>query len=261
MNRSVSVFARVFCFFVISQGACAEQIVQPLVSRAHWFRGQLHTHSYWSDGQAFPEQAIEAYKQRGYDFMCLSDHNQFAKSTSTWREVKPTKVTQAIFNAYVKDFGSEWVETKTEKGTNGTITSVRLKKRYRDRILPGNQWKLDPGCTHTVNFTLEDLRKRKPCLQPIHTHDRRVNPHLHLSEHDTIQTDRCDLERDIGKSPTIQFMPHQIGQHRDPCQPNEHPGNHHHRQAKAKHTPKGAPFFTDLFRVWFHRHTDREITV
>ncbi len=127
MSRSARVFGRVLCLFVITQVAGAEQIVQPPVSRAHWFRGQLHTHSYWSDGQAFPEQAIEAYKQRGYDFMCLSDHNQFAKSTNTWREVKPTKVTQAKFDAYVKDFGSAWVETKTEKGTNGPVTSVRLK--------------------------------------------------------------------------------------------------------------------------------------
>ena len=28
-----------------------------------WFRGQLHAHTYWSDGRAFPEQAIEAYKR------------------------------------------------------------------------------------------------------------------------------------------------------------------------------------------------------
>ena len=42
-----------------------------------WFRGQLHAHSYWSDGRAFPEQAIDAYKQRGYHFLCLTDHNRF----------------------------------------------------------------------------------------------------------------------------------------------------------------------------------------
>ena len=43
---------------------------------APWFRGQLHTHTYWSDGRGFPEQAIIACKQRGYDFLCLSDHNR-----------------------------------------------------------------------------------------------------------------------------------------------------------------------------------------
>ena len=159
MNRSVSFFARVFCFFVITQGACAEQIVQPLVSRAHWFRGQLHTHSYWSDGQAFPEQAIEAYKQRGYDFMCLSDHNQFAKSTNTWREVKPTKVTQASLDAYLKSFGSAWVETKTEKGTNGPVTSVRLKtySEVKAKVEVPGKFLLLPGVELTQSLNGLDV--------------------------------------------------------------------------------------------------------
>jgi hypothetical protein len=127
MIKKVWGLGIVLGFFMMTQGAGAEEAVQATVVRAQWFRGQLHTHSYWSDGQAFPEQAIETYKQRGYDFMCLSDHNQFAKSTSTWREVTPTQVTQANFDAYVKAFGIEWVETKTEKESNSSITSVRLK--------------------------------------------------------------------------------------------------------------------------------------
>ena len=38
-------------------------------------------HSYWSDGRAFPEQAISMYKERGYDFISLSDHNIFASGS------------------------------------------------------------------------------------------------------------------------------------------------------------------------------------
>ncbi|MBO7747313.1 CehA/McbA family metallohydrolase [Paenibacillus sp. MWE-103] len=44
------------------------------------YKGNLHTHSTRSDGQYAPETVIQAYKDRGYDFMCLSDHEIYWKS-------------------------------------------------------------------------------------------------------------------------------------------------------------------------------------
>jgi len=38
------------------------------------FKGNLHTHSNRSDGRHKPAQVVSWYKQRGYDFICLSDH-------------------------------------------------------------------------------------------------------------------------------------------------------------------------------------------
>lgn len=159
MIRSVWLLGGVLGFFVMTQVTRAEEAVQPPLARAQWFRGQLHTHSYWSDGQAFPEQAIETYKQRGFDFMCLSDHNQFAKSTNTWRELKTTKVTQASLDAYVKDFGSAWVETKTEKGTNGLITSVRLKtySEVKAKVEVPGKFLLLPGVELTQSLNGFDV--------------------------------------------------------------------------------------------------------
>ena len=29
-----------------------------------WYRGNLHMHTYWSDGRAFPEQAVSIYKNK-----------------------------------------------------------------------------------------------------------------------------------------------------------------------------------------------------
>ncbi|MFN2351650.1 MAG: histidinol-phosphatase, partial [Kiritimatiellia bacterium] len=51
-----------------------------------WYRGQLHAHSYWSDGRGFPEQALVAYRRQGYSFVCLSEHNRFADNPDEWRE-------------------------------------------------------------------------------------------------------------------------------------------------------------------------------
>jgi hypothetical protein len=39
-----------------------------------FFRGNLHCHSNLSDGQWGPEAVVEAYRDAGYDFICLSDH-------------------------------------------------------------------------------------------------------------------------------------------------------------------------------------------
>jgi hypothetical protein len=39
-----------------------------------FFRGNLHCHSNRSDGLRDPEEVIGAYRDAGYDFLCLSDH-------------------------------------------------------------------------------------------------------------------------------------------------------------------------------------------
>lgn len=95
---------------------------------ARWFRGNLHMHTYWSDGRAFPEQAVDIYKRAGYDFIGVSDHNVFADNPAHWKPVEekegkwPPDVTQPLFDAYKAAFGSE-VETRQENGK----THVRLK--------------------------------------------------------------------------------------------------------------------------------------
>ncbi len=46
-----------------------------------WFRGTFHIHTLWSDGYAFPETAIQYYKNAGYHFVCITDHNIFQDET------------------------------------------------------------------------------------------------------------------------------------------------------------------------------------
>jgi hypothetical protein len=39
-----------------------------------FFRGNLHCHSNRSDGLLEPQEVVGAYREAGYDFLCLSDH-------------------------------------------------------------------------------------------------------------------------------------------------------------------------------------------
>ena len=40
-----------------------------------WYKGNIHTHTTESDGDAEPERVVRWYRQHGYDFLVLSDHN------------------------------------------------------------------------------------------------------------------------------------------------------------------------------------------
>jgi hypothetical protein len=40
-----------------------------------WYRGNTHTHTWWSDGDSPPEIVVKWYRDHGYQFLVLSDHN------------------------------------------------------------------------------------------------------------------------------------------------------------------------------------------
>jgi len=114
-----------------------------------WFKGNLHMHTQWSDGQPLPEWAIDWYKAHGYDFICPSDHNIFQSDalrfdgfkfdnkpsdlaafqgeTSLWKEVSPTagwpKLTQNRVEEALEKFGKDSVRTIQVDGR----TYVRMK--------------------------------------------------------------------------------------------------------------------------------------
>ncbi len=41
-----------------------------------FYRGNTHTHTTWSDGDGSPKDVIKRYKQLGYAFLVLTDHNR-----------------------------------------------------------------------------------------------------------------------------------------------------------------------------------------
>jgi hypothetical protein len=95
-----------------------------------WWRGNLHMHTYWSDGRVFPEQAVDLYKNKlGYDFLALSEHNTFADRTDQWKPVLekegkwPPDVTKPYFDVYERSaFGKD---AQTPHG--GPAAGVRVR--------------------------------------------------------------------------------------------------------------------------------------
>jgi hypothetical protein len=88
----------------------------------NWYKGNLHTHSYWSDGDEYPEMIMDWYKTNGYHFVALSDHNILAEGEK-WITVTKSRMYEEGFDNYLAKYGAEWVEHKTDSGR----VQVKLK--------------------------------------------------------------------------------------------------------------------------------------
>ncbi|HEY0454825.1 MAG TPA: histidinol-phosphatase [Verrucomicrobiae bacterium] len=87
-----------------------------------WWKGNLHTHTLWSDGDDYPEMVVNWYKENGYNFLALSDHNILLQG-SKWVAITNTPRGQLAFARYLDTFGESWIRQKSMHGTQ----YVRLK--------------------------------------------------------------------------------------------------------------------------------------
>lgn len=96
-----------------------------------WYKGNLHTHTYWSDGDEFPEMVLDWYKSKGYDFVALSDHNTLARDEK-WKVIVKSPLYEESFQRYLEKFGEDWVVYKNDTGR----TQVKLKtfEEYKSKI-------------------------------------------------------------------------------------------------------------------------------
>lgn len=127
--------------------------------QARWWKGNLHTHTLWSDGDDYPEMVAAWYKDRGYHFLTLSDHNVMQQG-QRWFTVTTNRGGGATLEKYRARFGDQWVEQRTWLGTN----QVRLKplEDYRPLLEESGKFLLIPSLEITdrhlaapvhINFT------------------------------------------------------------------------------------------------------------
>jgi len=78
-----------------------------------FFKGNIHSHSTSSDGMLSPEDVARAYRERGYDFIAITDHfleryGSKITDTSSLRTSKFTTVPGAELHARVLENGILW---------------------------------------------------------------------------------------------------------------------------------------------------------
>ena len=98
--------------------------------KQYWQKGNLHTHSFWSDGDDFPEMILKWYKENNYQFIALSDHNTIANG-SYWYKLKNLDKQNRTLEKYQKSFG-DWVETKVD--SSGTFVRLKTFEEYKLKI-------------------------------------------------------------------------------------------------------------------------------
>jgi predicted metal-dependent phosphoesterase TrpH len=140
--------------------------VVPLASaaEARWWKGNLHTHSLWSDGDDFPESIADWYKQHGYHFLAMSDHNRMLEGEQWVTESQKNHFPEAL-EKNRRRFGADWLVRRDHHGTNQfrlkTLEEFRglLEEPGRFLMIPSEE--ITSGhLSFPVHINATNLRKK-----------------------------------------------------------------------------------------------------
>ncbi len=100
-----------------------------------WWKGNIHTHSLWSDGNDFPEMIAEWYRTRDYNFLALSDHNILSEGVR-WMKYDDIvrRGGKETVEKYQARFGGGWVETRGEQGAPDYEIRLKPLEEFRPLV-------------------------------------------------------------------------------------------------------------------------------
>ena len=101
-------------------------------SSGKWYRGNTHTHSLWSDGDAAPESVVSWYKENGYDWLTVTDHNVLLQGERWYPVTDDGRLTAERVEELRNAWGADAVVTRDADG----VLEMRLKTldELRDRF-------------------------------------------------------------------------------------------------------------------------------
>lgn len=111
ISRWPGYLAALFCLV-----ACAAQ--------GEWYKGVTHVHSLWSDGDMAPEMIASWYVERGYNFVCFSEHSGLQEDEILVEVSEDSPLKPAHVKAISAAFGPAWLDLRIEPGAS---TRMRLK--------------------------------------------------------------------------------------------------------------------------------------
>jgi len=111
-----------------------------------WWKGNLHTHSLWSDGDQFPEMIADWYREHGYHFLALSDHNILSEGRKWMKDADIVKRGgKDALAKYKARFGGEWVETRGEVGAANFEIRLKPLSEFRALVEERGRFLMIPG--------------------------------------------------------------------------------------------------------------------
>ena len=141
-------------FIALAVGTAAGCTLPPRNSGdLRWYKGMIHAHTCWSDGYALPEQAVAVYKNSGYDFFSITDHNRIGSDPDRWIRVAPLDgtwppktVEPSVFDAFKSAFPDAKWRMRNGKPEVRMSTMAEIAARFNE---PG-RFLFMPGCEITT---------------------------------------------------------------------------------------------------------------
>lgn len=144
---------------MLTFAGCARSTIGEGKPVLRWWKGNLHTHTLWSDGGDYPEMVVEWYKKHGYHFLALSDHNILSQGRK-WIDAADNRGGEAALDKYLDRFGQEWVEQRV------------IDDRLQVRLKPLSEFRcLFEAPDHFLLIQAEEITDKKAHLNVIHLRD------------------------------------------------------------------------------------------
>lgn len=207
MKHIVSSIVLILTFLIGSCGGSTKNSENAVKKK--WYKGNLHTHSFWSDGDEFPETILDWYRTNNYQFIALSDHNTISMEEK-WIQVREDSIYQNSFKNYLATYGEDWVDYKSDSGKVHVklktyteyrdlfekpeeflvIHSEEITDRYGDKHVHMNatniQEKIDPQGGNSISEVMQNnldavLDQRKKTGVPIMPHINHPNFYYSIS--------------------------------------------------------------------------------
>ncbi|MDA0193932.1 MAG: histidinol-phosphatase [Bacteroidetes bacterium] len=166
-----------------------------------WFKGNLHTHSYWSDGDEFPEVIMDWYKAHGYQFVALSDHNILARGEK-WIVVPEDSIYQNAFRKYLDNYGADWVNHRQTSG--GIQVKLKTLDEYRGRYEEKDRFLIIESEEITDRFEGKPLHMNATNIQT------KIDPQGGNSVSEVLQNNLNEVikQREVTGTPMIPHINH-----------------------------------------------------
>lgn len=140
------VFCGLVMFLITLSGVASAQPADSVDPPLRWWKGNLHTHSLWSDGDDFPEMIAQWYSDQGYNFLALSDHNVLSQGMR-WMPLTDIakRGSEEILEKYLRRFGKAWVETQGQRGQNNFAVRLKPLNEFRYLVEQHGRFIMIPG--------------------------------------------------------------------------------------------------------------------
>lgn len=123
------------CLAVLPGVSLAQEFELKAQGETEWFKGNMHTHSLWSDGDDYPEMIADWYREHDYNFLVFTDHNVL-HIEERWIDVEKNKGGLVAFDKLVDRFGEDSIPVREKEGRRQT----RLKtfdQTFEQFVRPG----------------------------------------------------------------------------------------------------------------------------